>query len=157
MLRDAMPERVRVDLSMPPDLPKIDIDSTEFELALLNLAINAKDAMPNRGEINVSAFTKWDRDGKHGPGVCYLVVEVADTGAGIPAHELPRVFEPFFTTKEIGKGTGLGLSQVHGFAHQSGGKVEIDSTVGHGTRVRLFLPANDPEIEPLAGSLRGGH
>ncbi len=148
MLGDAMPEKVRVQLNTQAGLPKINIDPTEFELALLNLAMNAKDAMPDGGQIDVNAFTQWIRNGSQGRNGRYLVVEVADNGAGIPPDQLSKVFEPFFTTKEIGQGTGLGLSQVHGFAHQSGGAVEIDSIVGQGTRVRLYLPTDVPETDP---------
>ena len=143
MLRDALPDRVKVSLETSPDLPNINIDSTEFELALLNLAMNAKDAMPKGGQINVNAFTSWNHGDDKGMNGRCLVVEVTDNGVGIPSDQLPKVFEPFFTTKEIGKGTGLGLSQVYGFAHQSGGSVEIDSIVGQGTNVRLYLPANE--------------
>jgi signal transduction histidine kinase len=139
MLHDALPDNIHVVLDAQECLPQISIDPTEFELALLNLAMNAKDAMPHGGRLDIRAFMQTkERDNRFDAN--YLVVEVADNGVGIPSEQLPKVFDPFFTTKEVGNGTGLGLSQVHGFVHQSGGAVEIESTVGRGTCVRIYLP-----------------
>ncbi|WP_066968430.1 response regulator [Rhizorhabdus dicambivorans] len=116
-------------------------DQTQLELALMNLIINARDAMPQGGTISVSARN--DRI-IHDPGGIapgdYVVFEVADEGGGISPELLERVMEPFFTTKPVGKGTGLGLSMVYGFAQQSGGTIRIDSRVGEGTRVQIWLP-----------------
>jgi two-component system, NtrC family, sensor kinase len=132
---------IRIDAAIPAELWPIKVDAAALELALLNLGLNARDAMPNGGTLRIAAANRRIEDeGVAFPGD-YVLIEVRDTGAGIPADILPRVFEPFFTTKEVGAGTGLGLSQVHGFAHQSGGAVDIESSPGHGTSVRIFLPA----------------
>jgi two-component system NtrC family sensor kinase len=129
-----------VETDIPADLWEVTIDPTELELALLNLAINARDAMPQGGTLRIAAANRTLADERLGIKGDYLAVEVADTGCGIGADVLPRVFEPFFTTKDVGVGTGLGLSQVHGFAHQSRGTIDIASEPGRGTAVRLYLP-----------------
>jgi CheY-like chemotaxis protein len=123
------------------------VDPTQLELVILNLAINARDAMPSGGVLTLETFNAvmdtvalspaGPRQGS------YVGVSVHDTGVGIPDDVLPRVFEPFFTTKEPGRGSGLGLAQVFGFAKQSGGGVEIKSRVGEGTLVKVFLPRAD--------------
>jgi PAS domain S-box-containing protein len=118
------------------------VDENEFEFAILNIALNARDAMSGGGTLtiktdNIVALrggTLGDREGE------FVALSIADTGPGIPPDILPKVFDPFFTTKEPGQGTGLGLSQVHGFAHQSGGTVSITSEAGQGTCVTLYLP-----------------
>jgi PAS domain S-box-containing protein len=119
------------------------VDATQIEVALLNLAINARDAMPLGGVIRIStrnvAADDRDRPSELTPGD-YVVVAVADTGEGMSGEVLARAFEPFFTTKELGKGTGLGLSQVYGLAHQSGGTARILSKPGTGTTVEIYLP-----------------
>ncbi len=139
------------------------LDPPQFEAAILNLVVNARDAMPAGGRISVEVERVDLGPGnvaKAEPGP-YVVVIVTDTGAGMPPEVLERVFEPFFTTKEVGKGTGLGLSQVYGFVRQSGGQVRLDSVVDRGTRVRLYLPAETqarPEAErPAAPLADGGH
>ena len=124
---------------------RVRADQGELELALLNLGVNARDAMPDGGVLSLSIrrvvlAQGAEVDGLHGD---FLVLELTDTGAGIPAETLPRVFDPFFTTKGVGKGTGLGLSQVYGFARQSGGTATIRSRPGHGTTVSIYLPATD--------------
>jgi PAS domain S-box-containing protein len=121
-------------------------DSTQLELALMNLIINARDAMPKGGTISISARNARAPDGNALglPAGDYVVLEVADRGSGIPASILEQVTEPFFTTKEVGKGTGLGLSMVYGFARQSGGAIAIESRVGEGTRVEIWLPRAEP-------------
>ena len=149
MLRTAVPVRIDLQLEIPDTLPAITIDAVEFELALLNLAINARDAMPNGGHLTITACNRSMHDEKLGLDGHYLLVEVTDTGHGIAPDKLNRVFEPFFTTKEVGQGTGLGLSQVHGFAHQSGGAVDIDSVPNQGTTVRLYLPSSPKTTRPL--------
>ncbi len=124
------------------DIWPIRVDINELELALVNLGINARDAMPNGGVITVTAENV-SLSGPDNPEHLvgdYVRLTIADTGCGIPADILPRVFEPFFTTKEVGKGSGLGLAQVHGFAHQSGGAITVESEVGNGTRITLYLP-----------------
>ena len=130
-------------------------DSTQLELALMNLIINARDAMPKGGTIVVEGRNAESGAGNPlglPPGE-YVVLAVSDDGSGIPAEILEQVTEPFFTTKAIGKGTGLGLSMVYGFAHQSGGGIAIDSKVGEGTTVEIWLPrAPDGKAEEEAPS-----
>jgi signal transduction histidine kinase len=132
--------KVTIDVAFPPGLWPIMVDTAELELAVLNLCVNARDAMPNGGHLRVSAGNRTIRDERLGIDGSYLVIEVADTGSGIPPELLSKVCEPFFTTKDVGVGTGLGLSHVHGFAEQSGGAVDIESEVGLGTTIRLYLP-----------------
>ncbi len=117
------------------------VDVAEFETALVNLVINARDAMAADGTITVSAHDETRREEAR---ACdYVAVSVEDTGVGIAPDVLGKIFDPFFTTKPIGKGTGLGLSQVHGFAHQAGGTIRVDSELGKGTTVTMLLPRND--------------
>jgi PAS domain S-box-containing protein len=129
-------------------------DSTQLELALMNLIINARDAMPEGGTIAVTArnAAAGPNDPLGLPPGDYVVIAVADEGSGIPAAILEQVTEPFFTTKAVGKGTGLGLSMVYGFAHQSGGAIQIDSEEGEGTTVAIWLPRaparQAPDAEP---------
>src|SRR3712207_2537685 len=122
-------------------------DEAQLELALMNLIINARDAMPDGGTITISAGNRELRTtGDFGlPPGDYVVLAVTDTGCGIAPEMLEQVMEPFFTTKEVGKGTGLGLSMVYGFVKQSGGAIRMDSTVGKGTRVEIWLP-RAPEV-----------
>ena len=115
------------------------VDRSQLELALMNLIINARDAMPKGGEITVAI----EKDKSASARKPMLRICVTDTGSGIPEDVLARVTEPFFTTKEAGKGTGLGLSMVSGFAHQSGGELRIDSTLGKGTTIEMVLPATE--------------
>ena len=131
---------IRVDVTRRPCFVKV--DPSELELALLNLAFNARDAMPSGGTLTITAKPvvlrgKASEEGLSGE---FVAIRVADTGTGIAPDVLPRVFEPFFTTKDVGKGTGLGLSQVYGFARQSGGAATITSSPRRGTAVTLFLP-----------------
>jgi signal transduction histidine kinase/ActR/RegA family two-component response regulator len=130
---------VNVLLEFADDLFPIEVNSAELELAVLNLAVNARDAMPDGGTIviraeNAPAVPQSDLDGD------FVLLSVIDPGMGIPPEIRDRVFEPFFTTKELGKGSGLGLAQVYGFAKQSGGTVRIESEAGRGTTVVLTLP-----------------
>jgi signal transduction histidine kinase len=119
------------------------IDSARFESALLNLVVNARDAMPDGGRLVLSTANVVLRDHEAGslPAGDYVRIRVSDTGSGMPPEVVARAFEPFFTTKEVGKGTGLGLSQVYGFIKQSGGDVVIESRPGEGTEVSIYLPA----------------
>jgi two-component system, NtrC family, sensor kinase len=142
MLSRSLRGDIEIRVAVPDRHCTVKVDPSELELALLNLAFNARDAMPSGGTLIITAKPvvlrgKAAEEGLHGE---FVAVRVADTGAGIPPDALSRVFEPFFTTKEEGKGTGLGLSQVYGFARQSGGTATITSTVGRGTAVTLFLP-----------------
>ena len=141
MLRSSLRGDIAVAVHAPPDLWPTKVDPSEFELAILNLAVNARDAMPNGGRLTIAAQNVSLADpGAIGLAGDYVALTVADTGTGIPPDLLARVFEPFFTTKEVGKGTGLGLSQVYGFARQSGGTATIASEPGRGTTVTLYLP-----------------
>ena len=135
-------------------------DRSQLELALMNLIINARDAMPDGGVITLSASDRTLSPGEE-KGLSagqYIVIAVSDSGVGIPPELMERVLEPFFTTKDVGKGTGLGLSMAYGFAHQSGGVMRIDSTVGVGTRAEIWLPrvpdrlVHAPPAEPKAPS-----
>lgn len=139
---------VHVEFDFPDTLWPVEVDPGELELAILNLAVNARDAMPNGGTIVVRGENLPDLNDEQIAGD-YVRLSVVDTGVGMAPEILSRVFEPFFTTKEIGKGSGLGLAQVHGFATQSRGKVRIRSEVGKGTSIELYLPRsrNAPSSE----------
>ncbi|SFF68738.1 response regulator [Methylobacterium sp. yr596] len=144
LLQSSMGGSSRIEMTLQPDLWPALVDATQIELIILNLAINARDAMAVGGCLtietaNVRLTSPPARVEEPNPGE-YAMVAVSDTGTGIPAEVLARVFEPFFTTKEVGKGSGLGLAQVYGFAKQSGGGVRIDIRVGEGTSVRVYLP-----------------
>jgi CheY-like chemotaxis protein len=126
----------------------VKLDLAELELAIVNISVNARDAMPSGGTFTLTAYnvTREDEfsdnqlDGHH------VAIACSDTGMGIPPNLLSKIFDPFFTTKEVGKGSGLGLSQVYGFAHQSGGTVRAQSKVGVGTTISVYLPRADAEI-----------
>jgi CHASE2 domain-containing sensor protein/nitrogen-specific signal transduction histidine kinase len=152
LIAETFPEEIRVETDIPSDLGIVEIDRGEFQLALINLALNARDAMAAGGALRIAARTLTIRDARLGLDGHYVVIEIADNGTGIPAGMLPTVFEPFVTTKEIGAGVGLGLSQVHGFVNQSGGAVDIDSEPGKGTAVRMYLPAAHPVATASPGS-----
>ncbi|WP_449469635.1 response regulator [Sphingobium chungangianum] len=128
------------------------MDANQLESAIINLAINARDAMPDGGRLTLSC-EEVELDAEccaRNPGITpgrYIMVGVSDTGVGIDDDTLDKVFDPFFTTKPIGQGTGLGLSMVYGFAKQSNGLVRINSTVGEGTVVRIFLPIAEQQVE----------
>jgi signal transduction histidine kinase/CheY-like chemotaxis protein len=130
---------VVVDFDFPAGLWPVEVDPGELELVILNLAVNARDAMPTGGTIHVRAtnVAALDEDALSGD---FVRLEVVDSGMGMTSEVRERVFEPFFTTKEVGKGSGLGLAQVYGFVTQSGGTVRIDSEIGRGTRIILTLP-----------------
>ena len=147
LVNHALGGQVQVKWDCPPEGLNLFVDRSQLELALMNLIINARDAMPDGGEITVSI----EKDKRAGSKEPMLRISVSDTGSGIPEDVLARVTEPFFTTKEAGKGTGLGLSMVSGFAHQSGGELRIDSTVGQGTRIEMRLPATESEPSQPAG------
>ncbi|KQT21282.1 MULTISPECIES: ATP-binding protein [unclassified Bradyrhizobium] len=130
---------VHVEFDFPEQLWPVEVDPGELELVVLNLAVNARDAMPNGGTIVVRGENLPDLNEDQISGD-YVRLSVIDTGVGMPPEILSRVFEPFFTTKDVGKGSGLGLAQVHGFARQSRGTVRIRSEVGRGTSIELYLP-----------------
>ena len=133
--------RIRLVLDLPEELPRASADRNQLEMALLNLAVNARDAMPDGGTLTVSAHAaELGASAKLKAG-CYVRLAVSDTGLGMDAETLARCVEPFFSTKGIGKGTGLGLSMIHGLAAQLGGVLEVSSTPGVGTTVEIWLPA----------------
>ncbi|HEX8445387.1 MAG TPA: ATP-binding protein [Sphingomonas sp.] len=135
LLERALGKQVVLRLERAPDPVPVLVDRNQTESAIINLAINARDAMPDGGVITIATGVQPDEHG-----VPAAVITVRDTGIGIPPEHLERVFEPFFTTKVLGQGTGLGLSQVYGFAKQSQGDISIHSVPGSGTEVMLYLP-----------------
>lgn len=142
LLRSTLGETIRIQMAISETPLRANLDSNQFESALLNLAINARDAMPDGGELQLRTLHIHVADGELPtiPTGEYAVVSVADSGTGMPPEVVERIFEPFFTTKPIGKGTGLGLSMVYGFMQQSGGHITVDSVPGQGTTVSLFMP-----------------
>jgi PAS domain S-box-containing protein len=145
LLRQAMGERVVPEFVIAPDTWNARIDPGQLENAILNLAINARDAMPEGGSVRVevSNATLDRRYAQLHPDVIpgsYVLIDVSDTGIGMPSDVVSQAFDPFFTTKQDGKGTGLGLSMVYGFVRQSNGHIRIDSAIGQGTSVKLYLP-----------------
>ena len=163
MLASSVGGAVNLVTTVAPGVRPVKVDANEFELAVLNIALNARDAMPNGGSIFVTAetVTLSRAEAKAGLEGDFVALRITDTGRGIAPDVLPRVFDPFFTTKQVDKGTGLGLSQVYGFAHQSGGTVTIESELGLGTTVTLYLPcakeaAGAAQGEPAAGDAGDG-
>jgi PAS domain S-box-containing protein len=145
LMTASLSANVRLSFDIAPDVWPIAADPAEFELALLNLAVNARDAMPEGGSLTLRAENV-ELDGRpaaHGLQGSFVAISVSDTGSGIAPDILPRVFDPFFTTKDIGKGTGLGLSQVFGFARQSGGWADVSSRLGEGTTFTIYMPRSD--------------
>ena len=155
LLHRTLPESITLRIERAADLWTAEIDPGQLEAALLNIVLNARDAMPDGGEISI-AIRNADLD-RHAiwadadlSGGKFVTITVSDTGLGMPSDVLERVFEPFFTTKDIGRGSGLGLSMVYGFVRQSGGHVRIRSEPGKGTWVTLFFPRVDGSGETLA-------
>lgn len=154
VLKTGLGRTIQCAVTIPDGIWPIYADPAELETALINLALNARDAMPDGGEVTISAENKRVEQGEcPGEQVCIIV---ADTGAGIPDDVIAKVFDPFFTTKPIGKGTGLGLSQVHGFANQAGGTVEIASRLGEGTQVTLCLPRGEGRSAEVEARVMAG-
>jgi PAS domain S-box-containing protein len=152
LIRHSISAQIELITEISDQLWRIDIDAGQLQLALLNLAFNARDAMPSGGTLRLSAGNA-ELDGQpDGLAGSYVAITVADTGHGIPKEIQERVFEPFFTTKSFGKGTGLGLSQVYGFAHQSQGGLTIESEEGRGTTITLYLPASGRALDGRRGS-----
>ncbi|MCC6946841.1 MAG: PAS domain-containing protein [Bradyrhizobiaceae bacterium] len=154
LIARAAGEQVTIDYRYADDLWPTIVDPAQLETAILNLVVNARDAMTNGGRITIEMSNveieegdvQLNPDAKAGD---YVMLTVSDTGTGMPPEVVARVFEPFFTTKEVGKGTGLGLPMIYGFAKQSGGHIKIYSEVGHGTVVRLYIPrAGSPSLAP---------
>ena len=161
LLRHAVGETIAFEVRLDPRIGPVSIDQAQFQSAILNLVVNARDAMSGKGRtLTIETFNlELDAErvaalGEIDPGP-YVVVSVRDTGIGMSAETKARAVEPFFTTKEVGQGSGLGLSQVYGFARQSKGQIEIDSEPGRGTTVRLYLPrmAGAPTAEGRPSTL----
>ncbi len=150
LLERSLRENITVTMELQDDLWPVEVDPSQLEVALLNIAVNARDAMPSGGQIAVAARNVTGvADGElHGD---YVELSIADEGLGMPRETLRRIFEPFFTTKGVGKGTGLGLAQVYGFTRASDGDVRVDSQPGEGTIVRLFLPRTAKPLSRVAG------
>lgn len=141
VLATVLGSAIKLEISVPAGVWPIFADPTELETALINLSINSRDAMPDGGTLTITAANYRVREGEDKGE--YVQIKVADTGAGIPEDVIAKVFDPFFTTKPVGKGTGLGLSQVHGFANQAGGRVEIQSKLGAGTEITIRFPRGE--------------
>ena len=165
LLRRTLDQRIRIDVDAAPDLPPCRADAGQLESALLNIAINARDAMPEGGRLAFSSRLvetlpselRADLEADEGLEDAYLAIAVADTGIGMSEDTRERAFEPFFTTKEAGRGTGLGLSTVYGFVKQSKGAVSIETAPGAGTSVALYLPrVRSGEAAPASEDIGGG-
>ena len=151
LLKRLLGERVQLDFRHGREIWPIKADVNQFEQVIVNLAVNARDAMPNGGRLLIRT-TNCPVDVERPVGIPagdHVMIEVTDTGEGIRPEVLQKIFEPFFTTKEIGKGTGLGLSTVFGIVNQSGGAIDVQSTVGEGTTFRIYLPRHEPGAEAL--------
>ena len=135
---------VNVELDLAPSVCRVEIDAAQLETAILNAAVNARDAMPNGGTLTLSTRLVQEK------GAQFIALSVRDTGTGMSPDVIDRAFEPFFTTKDVGKGTGLGLSQIHGFAAQAGGRAEINSKMGVGTTISFILPRTEKELAASA-------
>ncbi|WP_375464399.1 cell cycle histidine kinase CckA [uncultured Methylobacterium sp.] len=160
LLKRLLGERVGLDLKHGRDIWPVKADVNQFEQVIVNLAVNARDAMPAGGRLLIRTANVADPgaaakpDGRGGaPAGDHVLIEVLDTGEGIPPDLMEKIFEPFFTTKEIGKGTGLGLSTVFGIVKQSGGTIDVQSTLGEGTSFRIYLPRHEPAVLPEPAAL----
>jgi two-component system cell cycle sensor histidine kinase/response regulator CckA len=162
LLRRLIGEKVKLDLVHGRDLWSVKVDVSQFEQVVVNLAVNARDAMPDGGTLTVrtanvpmAEAARLSHSGM--PPADYVLVEIADTGTGIPPEIIDKIFEPFFSTKDVGKGTGLGLSTVYGIVKQTGGFVYVDSQAGQGTSFKIFLPRHDAALdaEPETASAAG--
>jgi PAS domain S-box-containing protein len=157
MIRRTTGQAIEIEVVGAAGLWNTLVDPNQLENALLNLCINARDAMPDGGRLTIETGNKWlDGGAEHEcdlPAGQYVALSVTDTGSGMPPEVARRAFDPFFTTKPAGKGTGLGLSMIHGFVRQSGGQVRIYSEVGQGTTVCLYLPRHDGNEEAEAKAL----
>ena len=151
MLARLLGERIAIEARIEADLPQVMVDAGQIEQVIVNLAVNARDAMPQGGRLTIEATTveldeEYARDHAHITAGEYALIAMSDTGMGIPDDVLPRIFEPFFTTKEVGEGTGLGLSICYGIVREAGGHIAVYSEVNKGTTVRIYLPAR-PQLE----------
>ncbi len=150
VLRQSVRSDIEIRIEQPTRIIAVKIDPNEFEIALLNLTLNARDAMPNGGCITISLASRTLKDdGAHRLTGEFAVLTFSDTGSGIAEDIRERIFEPFFTTKTVDRGTGLGLSQIYGFVQQSEGEITVDSTVGRGTTFEIFLPRSNDTLPPI--------
>jgi len=152
LLRRLIGEKVKLDLVHGRDLWPVKVDVSQFEQVVVNLAVNARDAMPDGGKLTVRTGNVTSEESGHlaykgMPPADYVRIDITDTGSGIPPDIVDKIFEPFFSTKEVGKGTGLGLSTVYGIVKQTGGFIYVDSEADHGTSFHIFLPRHHPEQE----------
>lgn len=150
LIATSLPANIELRIDLPDELWAVEIDQGELDLAILNLAVNARDAMPSGGRLTISARNVTLPPSDEALSGDFVEIGVADTGTGIAPDILERVFEPFFTTKDIDKGTGLGLSHVYGFAQQAGGDVQVRSALGKGTRFLIYLPRSGATATPKA-------
>jgi signal transduction histidine kinase/CheY-like chemotaxis protein len=155
LLRRSLGERVEIETVGGGGLWRTEVDPTELEAAILNLALNARDAMPEGGKLTIETSNAFldEHYAREHSGVRtgqYVLISVTDSGQGMPREVVERAFEPFFTTKETGQGTGLGLSQVYGFVRQSGGHIKIYSEPAHGTTIKMYLPRHRSGDQPQA-------
>ena len=155
MLRRTLDQRIRIDVEVTPACPLVLADPGQLESALLNIAINARDAMPDGGTLRFraepcAALPRTEPDAPSASDNGFVAISITDTGGGMPDEVKERAFEPFFTTKEAGRGTGLGLSTVYGFVKQSRGAVSIESLPGAGTTLTLFIPQHHAAVAPAA-------
>jgi two-component system, cell cycle sensor histidine kinase and response regulator CckA len=155
LLRRLIGEKVTLEVVHDRDLWPVKVDISQFEQVVVNLAVNARDAMPKGGRLtlrtsNIKASECERYHAKGMPAADYVLVEVADTGTGIAEAILDKIFDPFFSTKEVGKGTGLGLSTVYGIIKQTGGFVYVDSALHEGTTFRIFLPRHVASVQQAA-------
>jgi signal transduction histidine kinase len=150
ILRRLISDTIFLDVLRAPDLWHVYADPIQLESALVNLAVNSRDAMPEGGHLTVETSNVVIRPtaGSDVPAGEYVSLSVTDTGIGIPPAHIDKVFEPFFTAKEVGKGTGLGLSIIYSFVRQSGGYIRLSSTVGKGTTIQILLPRLLAALEP---------
>ena len=159
MVKTLVGSRIEIVTSVPDEPCYVNADAGQFETALINMAVNARDAMAGQGQLVISVTAAPDLPTpaapQERPPLGYVALAVQDTGIGIPQQQFSRIFEPFFTTKTIGQGTGLGLSQVFGFAKQSGGEIGVTSELGKGTTFTLYLPRVAPAEQPRGDA--GGH
>ena len=153
MLRRTVSKMIDIELRLSVDPPKINADPSQMEQVLMNLAVNARDAMPDKGKLTVKTealtldedYCRLHVEAKPGD---YVLLKVSDTGQGMDMETVERIFEPFFTTKEMGRGTGLGLAMVYGIVEQHNGHITVYSEVGKGTTFRVYFPAISSDVEP---------
>ncbi|MBN1147501.1 MAG: response regulator [Anaerolineales bacterium] len=166
LLKRIIPENIHLEMACPEDEYLVEIDATRLQQVFMNLALNARDAMPEGGRLRfeLDGFSLGPDDQPPYPGLSpgeWVCIRVSDTGMGIPENVLPRIFDPFYTTKSIGQGTGLGLSQVYGIIQQHGGSIDVQSQVNQGTVFLIYLPrlrekVSERAVSPTIASMTGG-